>query len=255
MSHQTDVLLNVIAGMFRPRGIGVSKAASPPAKLLKLYDIEASPFCRLVREVLTELDLDVLILPCPAGGTRFRTEAQRVGGKLLFPLLVDDNSGTTMYESADIVDYLRVTYGKRRPARRGWRRPIAVGTSMLSSLSLLRTDGFAGMKARPSRAPTQPLELYSFEFSPYSKPVRALLCELELPFILRNTGKGHWKDIGTAAVRDKMWKAPKGTTRNRRWLEQNTGQVQVPYLIDSNTGTAMYESAKILRYLKQTYAA
>ena len=40
-----------------------------PEKLLKLYDIEASPYCRLVREVLTELDLDVLVLPCPAGGT------------------------------------------------------------------------------------------------------------------------------------------------------------------------------------------
>jgi glutathione S-transferase len=30
--------------------------------------------------------------------------------------------------------------------------------------------------------------------------------------------------------------------------------VQVPYLIDANTGAAMYESDDILRYLNKTYA-
>ena len=34
-----------------------------------------------------------------------------------------------------------------------------------------------------------------------------------------------------------------------------TGHVQVPYLIDPNTGTEMFESADIIRYLEQTYAA
>jgi glutathione S-transferase len=254
MTTKADFLLNVLGGLFRPRGISVRHTAAPPLKLLKLYDIEASPYCRLVREVLTELDLDVLIQPCPSGGTRFRPEAQRIGGQQLFPLLVDENTNTTLYESADIIDYLRRTYAGLGPQSRGWRRAIAVGTSTLSSLTLLRLHGLVGLKARPSREPRQPLELYSFEFSPFSKTVRAELCELELPYILRNTGKGHWKDMGTAVVRDKLWKAPMGTTRNRRWLEQNTGRVQVPYLIDPNTGTAMYESADILRYLRKTYA-
>jgi glutathione S-transferase len=31
--------------------------------------------------------------------------------------------------------------------------------------------------------------------------------------------------------------------------------VQVPYLVDPNTDTAMYESADIIRYLEQHYAA
>lgn len=30
---------------------------------------------------------------------------------------------------------------------------------------------------------------------------------------------------------------------------------QVPYLEDPNTGVAMFESAEIVEYLKQTYAA
>ena len=254
MTTKTDFYLNVLGGLCRPRGISVRHATPPPPKLLKLYDTEGSPYCRLVREVLTELDLDVLIQPCPSGGTRFRPDAQKTGGKQLFPLLVDDNTGTVLYESADIIDYLRRTYAGLDPQPRGLRRAFAVFTSILSSLTLLRMRGIIGLKARPARAPAQPLELYSFEFSPFSKMVRAELCELELPYILRNTGKGHWKDMGTAVVRDKLWKAPMGTTRNRRWLEEHTGAVQVPYLIDSNTGTAMYESTDILVYLRKTYA-
>ena len=40
--------------------------------MLRLYDIENGPHCRLVREVLTELDLDAEIYPCPKQGKRFR---------------------------------------------------------------------------------------------------------------------------------------------------------------------------------------
>ena len=43
------------------------------------------------------------------------------------------------------------------------------------------------------------------------------------------------------------------TTRNRKRMIELTGRMQVPYLIDPNTGTAMYESADIVRYLRQTY--
>lgn len=256
MSTHIDVLTNLLAGTARGwRGTVAKPRSDQPEQLLKLYDIEASPYCRLVREVLTELDLDVLVFPCPAGGKRFRPEAEKLGGKQLFPLLVDDNTGTTMYESADIIDYLHRTYGRGGASPRGLARRLAVGTSVLSSLFLLRGKGFAGVKVSASKAPEQPLELYSFETSPYSKTVRARLCELELPYILRNTGKGHWRDMGTPVFRDKIFKGEKGTTRNRQWLADNTGRVQVPYLIDGNTGTAMYESSDILDYLDRSYAA
>lgn len=257
MSSQTDALINVLAGTVRGwRGTqAMAPARLKPEKLLKLYDIEASPYCRLVREVLTELDLDVLILPCPAGGTRYRPEAEKVGGKQQFPLLVDDNTGTVLYESADIIEYLGRTYKRRVRVPRGLLRSLAVGTSFISSALLWRLRGVTGMKAVPSKAPAQPLELYSFETSPYSKPVRARLCELELPYLLRSTGKGAWGDMGPPSFRDTLFKTPKGTTPNRQWLETHTGKVQVPYLIDANTGTAMYESRAILDYLDRTYAA
>lgn len=255
MSSTVDVLFNSLAGTARAwRGTSaiVQNPATPAP--IKLYDIEVSPYCRLVREVLTELDLDAMILPCPSGGTRFRPEAETIGGKQQFPLLIDENTGATMYESADIIDYLGKTYGGG-PAPRGLKRRLAVAGSYASSLFMLRPSGIAGMKARPSKAPEQPLELFSFETSPYSKPVRARLCELEIPYLLRNTGKGGWKDMGPPNFRDNLFKGEQGTTRNRRWLAENTGRVQVPYLIDPNTGTSMYESADILAYLDRTYGA
>ena len=257
MGATVDVLVNSLAGTVRGWR-GTNAFAAPdrrPEKLLELYDIEASPFCRLVREVLTELDLDVLVKPCPAGGTRFRPEAKAVGGKHHFPLLVAPNAGRHLYESADIIDYLEETYGRGKAAPRGWRRGVDLATSVASTALLWRAgSGLTGVKARPSKAPARPLELYSFESSPYSKRVRARLSELEIPYVLRNTGKGAWSDMGPPSVRDKVWKAPMGTNRNRRWLAEHTGRVQVPYLRDPNTGEEMYESDAILAYVERTYA-
>ena len=256
MSTKADALINLFAGTVRGwRGsLVLSRKPQQPARQLKLYDIEACPYCRLVREALTEMDLDALILPCPAGGTRFRLEAGQIGGKQQFPLLLDDNTGRKLYESAEIVDYLKQTYGGGRSAARGLGRLLALATSYLASAFMLRLGGIRGVKACPSRAPEQPLQLFSFEASPFSKPVRARLCELELPYVLRNAGKGGWKDMGPPSFRDKLFKGPMGTTRNRQWLAERTGQVQVPYLIDANTATAMYESQDILDYLDRTYA-
>ena len=38
-----------------------------------------------------------------------------------------------------------------------------------------------------------------------------------------------------------------------RQLLQRAGRVQLPYLVDPNTGTEMFESAAIRRYLLDTY--
>ena len=47
----------------------------------RLYHTALSPFCRKVREALSELDLTAVIYPCPPGGTRFRPRAEELGGK------------------------------------------------------------------------------------------------------------------------------------------------------------------------------
>lgn len=253
LKHSLAVSSSLLASQLRGwRGTAAfAPARRQPEQLLELYDYEDCPYCRLVRETLTELDLDAKIYPCPKNGGRFRPRVQALGGKLQFPFLVDPNTGRRMYESADIVAYLRHTYAGR-PTRRGaLDRALKVASSNLASA--LRAT--RGRQARPSRPPERPLELFSFESSPYSRLVREVLCELELPYILRNTGKGAWTDMGPAGVRDKLLKGPKDTGRNRKALLERAGHVQVPYLIDPNTGIEMFESADIIAYLEKTYAA
>lgn len=250
--HQLKVVSSVFASTARGwRGsLSFRPTTRQPAQLLRLYEFEASPFCRLVREALSEMDLDALILPCPAGGTRFRPEAVRLGGKSLFPFLVDPNTGRQMHESADIIDYLAETYGGQMRAPRGLRRKAAVAASV--GTSLLRA--VRGLKAAPSKGATEPLELYSFESSPYSRLVRERLCALELPYVLRNTAKARWEDLGPPQLRARFFPSLPVEGRNRVALLARAGKVQVPYLIDPNTGTELFESEAILAYLDATYA-
>jgi len=230
------------------RGTNARGSARQPARPIELYEFEACPFCRLVREALTELDLDARIYPAPQGGTRFRPKVARLGGKQQFPFLVDPNTGESMYESADIIRYLYRTYGGR-PAPTRLLRPLDVTTSVLAGILRLG----AGARARPSKAPRHPLELFSFESSPYSRRVRELLCELELTYLLRSTGKARWQDLGPPILRATLFPDLPVTGRNRTELLTRAGKVQLPYLADPNTGVAMFESEAILRYLLDTY--
>jgi glutathione S-transferase len=89
------------------------KRDAPPPKLLELYNMESSPFCRKVREALVELDLPYVCKNAPKGSS-VRDELRQRGGKVMVPYLVDPNTERGMYESDDIVRYLHETYG--RPA-------------------------------------------------------------------------------------------------------------------------------------------
>ncbi len=209
-------------------GIHAHPCAKQPEKLLELYEFEACPFCRKVREALTAFDLDALVLPCPKGGTRFRPKAVALGGKPSFPFLVDPNTGTQLYESLDIIRYLATTYDA--PSTPLLLGPLATVSSGFASAF----RGSRGGRASGSKAPAQPLELWSFEGSPYCRLVRERLCELELPYVLHNVGKGSAKRAAFIA---------------------KSGKMRVPYLVDANTGTSMFESADIVRYLTATYAA
>ena len=213
-----------------PLGYRAGALGPRPVKQLVLYDFEACPYCRKVREALTMLDLDALIQPTPRGGTRFRPEAIARGGKRQFPLLVDPNVDAVLYESDAIVAHLYARYGTTA-APLGLRLG-PVGNATSAAASALRAT--RGRRARPSRAPAQPLELWSFELSPYSRRVREELSELELPYVLHNLGK----------------RSP----RRPEFLARH-GKIQVPYLEDANTGAKLFESRDIVRYLETTYAA
>ncbi len=231
MIRALDIATSVAATLTRlASGVGVGPVGRRPERPLELYEFEACPFCRKVREALTILDLDAVIRPCPKGGQRFREDVLRRGGKALFPYLVDPNTGKAMYESDDIVAYLFAEYGTGSV-------PVLLRPGLLTNATCMLASGFRpglGTRQRPSRAPEQPLELYSFESSPFSRIVRETLCSLELPYLLHNVGRG---------------------SPRRDAFVQRSSRMMVPYLVDPNTQTAMFESADIVRYLESTYAA
>ena len=230
MNRMLDVATSMFTTVSRlGAGVQARKPARRPAQMLELYEFESCPFCRKVRDALTELDLEVMVYPCPKGGTVFRPTAVALGGKAQFPYLVDPNTSTRMYESDDITAYLFATYGGREP---GFllRGPVATASSMLASA--FRPT--VGSHARPSRRPAKPLELWSFEASPFCRIARETLCELELPYLLHNVGKDG---------------------AGRQALIARAGKMMVPYLADPNSGREMFESAEIRQYLNDTYGA
>ena len=69
-------------------------------------------------------------------------------------------------------------------------------------------------------------------FSPFCRIVRERLSTLELPYRLYNVAAG---------------------SERRGPLRERSGRVQVPYLVDPNTGAELFESAEIVAYLTRTY--
>ncbi|XP_021288323.1 uncharacterized protein LOC110419553 [Herrania umbratica] len=204
---------------------------SDPPMRMQLFEFEACPFCRRVREALTELDLSVEVYPCPKGSIRHREMVRSFGGKEQFPFLIDPNTGISMYESGDIVRYLFTQYGKGRSPSMG----LLESTLFTGWMPTILRAGRGMMlwdKARQDPPPRK-LELFSSENNPYSRIVREALCELELPYILQNVGEG---------------------SRQTKLLLDASGSKEVPYMIDPNTGAQIGDYKKILTYLFKTYS-
>lgn len=107
-----------------------ARASRQPAKPLALWSFESSPYSRLVRERLTELELPytlhnlgkeqfadmgpaaMRVRPGPyrpkVGGKREKILAQL--GRVQVPYLEDPNTGVKMFESEAIIDYLERSY-------------------------------------------------------------------------------------------------------------------------------------------------
>ena len=139
--HSVKLLVSKLASSLRrnPAARAAPRSKPPPPHNLILYDYEASPWCRLVREYLTILDLTVHMRPCPREtlvGEGVFTERSRFRGEamdrliqqqrqqqnpnptlqLMFPILVDktlpNQPPVIIQQSYDILDHLWETYGK-----------------------------------------------------------------------------------------------------------------------------------------------
>ncbi len=177
---------------------------------------------------MSELDLAYVCRTSGHDSVTRETLRER-GGRVQVPYLVDPNTGVEMYESEDIIDYLHATYGAGRSRAFRLLSPFNTLDSALGSL--IRPRGKRAKVPRREQPPAL-LELYNFEASPYCRKVREALVELDLDHVVRNVAK---------------------RSTRRPELVARGGKMQVPYLVDPNTDTAMYESDDIVRYLWATY--
>ncbi|CAN6439156.1 unnamed protein product [Victoria cruziana] len=106
------LLTTLTAGFAMIGRMGKGSSYTPskaPAKPLELWAYEASPFCKIVREVMVELELPHL-LHSTARGSLNRQKLYERAGHFQVPYLEDPNTGVKMFESAEIIDYLKATY-------------------------------------------------------------------------------------------------------------------------------------------------
>jgi len=77
---------------------------------ITLYRLQACPFCERVVRTLDEYDLEYrsrFVEPMHSE----RNVVKRISGNRTDPAIVDETTGVTMSESANIVGYLETTYG------------------------------------------------------------------------------------------------------------------------------------------------
>lgn len=227
------------------QGVTVATPTSDQSKrpIKYLYDIENDRECRQVRERLTELDLNVAtIIPATPNSKIWSSSTPNKRypppPTSQLPHIVFAN-GQSLSGAQDILEYLDTKYPSET-ADNNLDSTMATAKLVLQDIGsylavLLRYGrGSAVISAARPEYPEQPLILYSYEGNQFCRLVREVLCELDLPYELRNAGKQ--------------------SPRRAELASLTGGSTLCPFLIDPNTDTKMPESREIIAYLYNTYA-
>lgn len=201
-----DLLLKI--GSYLPailrsgRGTKVVSAAydltAPrPVQTLVLYSYEGNQFCRLVREVLTELDLTYELRSAGKGSPRRDELASITGGSTQCPYLIDPNTGMSMSESKDIIEYLYKTYALWTPPNQLLGElsdlasllkpvykvlaPLQAGSSKENEFEYKRDVADAKAKIYDEIL-SKPVVVYTYELSPFCFEATSLLASLGIRF-------------------------------------------------------------------------
>ena len=240
-----------------------------------LYDFEASPWCRLVREYLTLLDLTVHVRPCPrqtlfygegafTNQSRFRPQAMALLRKylpqanddLMFPMLVDQSDPdkiVVLQQSYEIIQHLWSHYGesvlptkgqqqKRRDQQMNSSKiPFVLRFLSLAAPSYVRPCPSCGVMRLENtwdvnRDKADELVLYQSEGCPASRLVRESLCSLEIPYKSVPVAEGSQNVIPSTGDAGKL------ISRSNN----------LPVLV-ADDGTILHGHDNCLGYLQQTY--
>ena len=156
-------------GPFRLRdSSSVLDSVPRPDEPLIIYEYEASPFCRRVREVVNLLDLTVEYRPCPGARAGFSDELFQRTGRRTVPYMIDPNTGVEMFESDDQISYMLETYGPQKGSydqKALWPITFKTFSIATSGFAAIVRD-FAGsqrqINARPDNEKMKPLELWGY---------------------------------------------------------------------------------------------
>jgi anaphase-promoting complex subunit 7 len=188
------------------RGCRLSPAASDDVLLLDsslvLYSYEGNQFCRLVREVLTELDIVYELRSVGKGSPRRAELAQQTGGSTQCPCLIDRNASKVIQESSDIVQYLYSTYGKYTPPNEllQFASDTILPLFRSSFASLTRVQAGAKNPEYEERLGKAMAEIafekasglvvmYTYELSPFSWEAKTVLDRLKVNYLEITLGK------------------------------------------------------------------
>lgn len=80
------------------------------SEMMKLYQFESCPYCKMVREVMSDLELTYININVPRDRSQ-RHEVIRVSGQPTVPVLVDGD--VVLDDEEKIIPYLREKYGKK----------------------------------------------------------------------------------------------------------------------------------------------
>lgn len=261
-----DTLTSGLASIARlPTGTTVrddcnNRDSDSNTRLVKLYDVENNVQCRRVREVISELDLNVeTVIPSGVGSSVWDTELKVLIGQnndssrsnsLLLPRLVvmesvsdEEQEDRVLQGAEDIIAYLEETFTTKPTSSSTTTEEstndIPDWTSYISTLLRIgRGTSVSPAAIMPSTAASssnyKPLILYNYEHNQFCRLVREVLTELDLPYEVRSAGKG--------------------SPRRSELAKITGGSTQCPYLIDPNTDTQMADSKDIVAYLYKNYA-
>ena len=262
LGHKIKALQAFTATVLRA-GRGIMGTATPmqPEQALILYEYEACPYARRVREVMTYLNLDYESRPSPKNGLLYRNELQALAGKTQVPFFIDTNTDTQILESQAIIEHLFAHYSAKGSIPKKYQKPRGKdNASLLNKIASVSTmmRGFKAVHPKQNEArgkPAQPLHLYGFEASPFCRLIRERLCELEVGYINHNVAREQLGDMGAFGRRFGFgeYQPITGGKRERIKNEEMAGKLQFPYLVDPNTDTQIYESKDIIDYLEHNY--
>lgn len=248
-----DTLTSGLASIVRIKhGVSVDSEgismSGPGAKFLpkikKLYDIENSRECRLVRERITELDLVVdNVIPACDNSRAVKASS----GSITVPTMVVESEGKeiTLEGSDAILGFLDNEFKLKKPVEEQDEGDevgelVSKADEVLVFVPGILRAGRGSLVCSAASSslavprPEKQLVLYSYEGNQFCRLVREILTELDIVYELRSAGKG--------------------SPRREELASITGGSSQCPYLIDPNTGVKMPESKDIIEYLYKTYA-